>query len=312
MLKLIILQLTTTDTKAVRPYEKIEGFLSLLEDLKKNEVKIQELALDQPNWLPKEIPDKEERSCQVISKINSIVESENAWKECLIISDLECVMEAAVRLKIPIIGFDVPELGQDLFQADMLVQGFEEVDYTFVMQVYQRFYHEPVMIAKTSRLIIREMVLEDLDELYELYAHPTITKFLEPLYEREMEIEYTKAYIKNMYGFYGYGLWSLIEKKTGRLIGRAGLNNRRVDGEIQIELGYLIGVAYQNQGFATEACNKILEFAVKNIDCTKVNCFIHRENHASIALVKKLGFVYLKDAEIDKESLSWYRWTYAV
>jgi RimJ/RimL family protein N-acetyltransferase len=233
-------------------------------------------------------------------------------EECLIISDLASTVTKAQELQIPCIAYDNPLLEkQDLFKANMLVEGFGEVDYKFLTDVYNRFYNLPITIATTNRIVIREMVVEDLDELYRLYADPEITRFLEPLYEdHEAEVEFTKAYIKNMYGFYGYGMWSLLDKKTGSLIGRAGLNNREIDSEIQIELGYMIGVPYQRQGYAYEACQEILKFAVDKLECYKVNCFIDYENVASQSLVKKLGFQYVKEVEIGLEKLSLYRWTY--
>jgi RimJ/RimL family protein N-acetyltransferase len=223
---------------------------------------------------------------------------------------MDLVIFASKNLHIPCIGYDNPSImKQDLYQASIVVEGFEEIDYKFLTDAYRRFYNLPIIIANTTRLIIREMVLEDLDELYELYANKEITQYLEPLYEREEEIEFTKAYIKNMYSFYGYGMWSLLDKKTGHLIGRAGLNNREVDGEIQIELGYMVGVPYQRRGYAYEACCKILKFAVSKLESSQVNCFVDNRNEASVALVVKLGFEYIKEVEIEHEKLSLFRWT---
>lgn len=290
MLNTILIQLHKINLDKPETYNEMNGFANLVLDLKKHKIKIIPFLGDL------------EKEC----KIHKIKTS-----ECLVISDFGKVIDDCVAGNIPCIAYDNKELlNQDLFQANMLVEAFGEVDYTFVLEVYQRFHHEPIVIAKTNRLIIREMMLEDLEQLYHLYAEPSITRFLEPLYEKEEEIEFTKAYIKNMYGFYGYGLWSLIDNKTQKLIGRAGLSNREVDGEIQIELGYMIGVPYQSQGMAFEACEAILEFAVNRLECYFVNCFVHPENTASIALVKKLGFIYMQEIDIDNEKLSWYRWTY--
>lgn len=66
-----------------------------------------------------------------------------------------------------------------------------------------------------------------------------MTDFVEPLYDYETELEYQKAYIENMYGFYEYGMWLVFLKETGRLIGRAGLEHD--------EMGYMIAQQFQNQ-----------------------------------------------------------------
>ncbi|MFR2511412.1 MAG: hypothetical protein ACLS9K_04365 [Lachnospira eligens] len=43
-----------------------------------------------------------------------------------------------------------------------------------------------------------------------------------------------------MYGFFGYGLWLVFDKKTGELVARAGIENRSIDGQNCQELGYLV------------------------------------------------------------------------
>lgn len=290
MLKTVFFNLQQIELENQETYHCLEGFKELVIDLKRNSINL--FCIDTNLKTEYKRPQIEKQASIVITDNESIV------KECY-------------DLHVPCIAYESRMVeNQDLFRANMLVEGFMEVDYVFVLEVYQRFYQLPVAIATTNRLLIREMKVEDLDELYILYEDASMTRFLEPLYEKEEEIEFTKAYIKNMYGFYGYGMWSILDKKSGKLVGRAGLNNREVDGEIQIELGYMIGAAYQRQGMAFEACQEILRFAVEKLDCMFVNCFIHPENMASIQLVKKLGFIYRQEIEIVNEKLCWYRWTY--
>ncbi|MFA9376801.1 MAG: GNAT family N-acetyltransferase [Lachnotalea sp.] len=303
MFKTIIIQIDRVHLRKCKQEHIIYELENMVKDLGKNHVKTYELDLSNRDMPSNTKKDSDKLLLE--NKINNLIANTDAnVEECLIISELSAVIMTAKNLKIPCVGYDNPVIEkQDLYQANMVVEGFEEIDYKFLSDVYQRFYNLPIVVASTNRLIIREMVLEDLEELFYLYSNPQITKFIEPLYPYEEEVEFTKAYIRNMYGFYGYGLWSLIEKKTGRLIGRAGLNNREVDGIIQIELGYMIGVSYQRQGYAFEACNEILEFAFRQLECTSVNCFVAKENEASIALIKKIGFIYSKEVEIEGEKL---------
>lgn len=240
--------------------------------------------------------------------------------DCIVITDKEAdvlTLKGKDGLNInmpsvPVIAYDNRKLEkQDLFKADLLIEELGSINLRLLSNIYLRFHKEPVVIAETDRLFIREMKLSDLDELYRLYEPASITRFLEPLYEsRQEEEEFLEAYIKCMYGFYGYGMWALVDKNSNRLIGRAGLDNREVDGEIQIELGYMVGVPYQRQGYAYEAAVSILKFAVNELECEFVNCFVNKNNTASAALLKKLGFKYVYEAYIEGEMLSLYRWTY--
>ena len=174
---------------------------------------------------------------------------------------------------------------------DMLVEGFEDADAEFFARVYQRAHHIPWTILETERCIVREITLDDLDDLFALYAGEGMTDYIEPLYAYEEEKEYQKAYIEHMYGFYGYGMWAVLEKATGKLIGRAGLEHRaELDGEV--ELGYAIGTPYQKKGFATEVCGAILRYAKERLGFGRIICLIQEGNEASEHVAKKLGFVF--------------------
>jgi len=84
--------------------------------------------------------------------------------------------------------------------------------------VYERHFNIPWTILETERCIVRELELSDLDDLFSMYAEPGMTDYMEGLYEYEEELEYQKAYIENMYRFYGYGMWLPFLKKNGTLI----------------------------------------------------------------------------------------------
>lgn len=175
--------------------------------------------------------------------------------------------------------------------ADMIVQGFEEIGVQFLDRVLKRRNGLPWTILYTQRTCVREITLSDLDELFELYDGEGITDYTEPLYERQEEEEYTKSYIQYMYHYFGYGMWIIRERKTGKLIGRAGIEHHEGhDGEVLMELGYIIGRQYQNQGYAAEVCCAVIEYAEDELEIDRLYCFIHPENAGSIHVAQKLGF----------------------
>lgn len=176
-------------------------------------------------------------------------------------------------------------------QADILVEGFEEVNVQFLDRIMKRAQGLPWITVVTERCFLREITLDDMDDLFALYAAPGITDYTEPLYERPREEQYTRDYIENMYRFYGYGMWLVCDRKTGALIGRAGFSHQDLGDEIVLEMGYLIGVPYQRQGYATEVCEKLIDFARTNLaDFETLNCFVEPENTASRGLMHKLAF----------------------
>ncbi|MDE6219099.1 MAG: GNAT family N-acetyltransferase [Lachnospiraceae bacterium] len=169
------------------------------------------------------------------------------------------------------------------------VENLSDIDARYLDRVYRRFHDIPWDIAETARLRIREITVEDVPQLYELYDDASITQYMEPLFaDPEQERIYTREYIKNVYGFYGYGMWVLEDKERGQLIGRAGLEFK--EGFEGLELGFMLGVAYQHKGYAYEACTEILSYGVRELDQKTYCSFINEENKASIRLCERLGF----------------------
>ena len=176
----------------------------------------------------------------------------------------------------------IASVGEPQCGTRYAVESLAELDIEYLERVRRRYNHIPWDIGETDRCLIRELSLSDLPALYELYDKPGMTDFVEPLYDYETELEYQKAYIENMYGFYEYGMWLVFSKKTGKLIGRAGLEHD--------ELGYMIAPELWNQGYATEVCRFIIDYARENTDFEELYCRIDEKNTASVRLAKKLGF----------------------
>lgn len=242
-------------------------------------------------------------------KLKVILELHNLKEEnCLMIAATGKTLGIIKYMNIASVGYLNPICGkQDLSQAEVLVEGFDEVDFFFLERIYQRKHGIPWTVIETDRCFLREMTMEDLDDLYRLYQEPEITKYMEGLYEdREKEEEYTKAYINNMYRFYGYGMWLVIEKQTGKVIGRAGLNNVDIHGEPALEMGYMIGKNYQNQGYATEVCEGILQYAAEATEFEMINCLIQKENIKSIHVAEKLDFTWKEELKIQEKTMQRY------
>ena len=166
-----------------------------------------------------------------------------------------------------------------------------ELDYDYLEKVYRRYAGIPWDILTTDRCLVREPRAEDLDALYEIYAEPFVTQYTEGLYpQRAQEEAYLKDYTENMYYFYNYGVWTICDKITGQVIGRAGFSNR--EGYEDPELGFVIGVPWQRQGYATEVCKALLEYGKEELGFERVQMLVMPENQVSLHLAEKLGFVF--------------------
>ncbi len=211
--------------------------------------------------------------------------------ECLVIEDSNHGVTAAAAAGITCVGFANPNSGnQDLSKAAMLIEGFEEVDYSFLLHVYQHAHLEPVTILSTDRCILRELSIEDADSLYAICVKPEISSHLEE-FTADLIIEQEKlnAYIKNIYPFYGFGLWGVYLKDENRLIGRCGIEVKELEKETVYELGYLIDPDYQRNGYGREIVAATIEYCLNKLAIPRITAFIATENIPSLQLAKSVG-----------------------
>lgn len=180
------------------------------------------------------------------------------------------------------------------------VMDTDDLDERYLERIWQRYRGIPWEICRTKRCLVRETTPADVESFYRIYRDKSITAYMENLFaEPEKELQYIKDYIEKVYGFYGFGMWTVCLKETGEVIGRAGLSLR--EGFEDPELGYVIGKIWQRQGIATEVCREILAYGRGELGFERVRVLIHPQNAASKRLCRKLGFRYAGEIEADGE-----------
>lgn len=183
---------------------------------------------------------------------------------------------------------------EDLSEFVFGVEDPEHLEDEYTERVYRRLKGLPWNILETERCLIRETTPEDVEDFFRIYSDPAITKFMEGLYpDREQEKEYIREYIKKIYTFYEFGVWTIVEKSSGAVIGRAGYSYR--EGYDEPELGFIIGVPWQRKGYGEEACRGILDYGVDRLGFREINALAETENEASLKLCDKLGFQAVKE-----------------
>ena len=220
---------------------------------------------------------------------------QTAYRQTLFITDdPECFSFLSKKGLYAIALYHQHNKNQSFPGALYAVEDIFQLEYRSYVEAYQRLAGIPWDILETPRLIVRESTLSDIPDFYRIYRTPSVTDYMEPLFDDpKEETAYLEAYIKQVYGFYGFGIWTVILKETGQIIGRAGLNIR--EGYDLPELGFVIEANWQNQGLAFEVCDAILTYAKKELALTKLQAFVKEDNLASRHLLKKLGFSYHRD-----------------
>lgn len=229
-------------------------------------------------------------------KIEVVFEKElNVYRHCLyIICNMECAenilrLEAERNIRLPWVWSGGEEAIPSNNCGYCIIRPWESGIW-YLRQVYAHICGLPWIVYENDRFIVREQTLEDLPLLYGLYGKPGVAEYVEPLYEFDEEREFTKSYIENMYGFYGYGLWLAFEKISGKVIGRLGFSHRQIDGKERVELGYIIDADYQGKGIGASLCRRLLELGHEYWGFDEVFAVCDKTNNRSMALAQKLGF----------------------
>jgi RimJ/RimL family protein N-acetyltransferase len=146
------------------------------------------------------------------------------------------------------------------------------------------------MILETERLLLREMVVEDLPQLAEILQDEQIMY----AYEGAMSETETKEWLDKQLIRYkedGFGLWAAVLKNTGEMIGQCGLSWQYADGKRVLEVGYLFNRAYWNRGYAIEAAKGCKRYAFDTLNADEVYSIIRDTNLASINVAIRNGML---------------------
>lgn len=142
---------------------------------------------------------------------------------------------------------------------------------------------------ETPRLQLRLMLADDVDDLLAIFADPKVmAAFGVPPFDRFQMTCWLQRNLEHQ-AQHGYGLFSVLLKSNGLLIGDCGLELMDVDGISAAELGYDFRSDYWNQGYATEAAKAVRDYAFHRLQLPRLISLIRVGNLASQRVAEKIG-----------------------
>ncbi len=136
------------------------------------------------------------------------------------------------------------------------------------------------MIFETERLYFREMNQGDFEALCQiLQDRETMYAYEGPFTDQEVQ-EWLDRQITR-YRKWNFGLWAVILKETGIMIGQCGLTMQPWKETEVLEIGYLFNRAYWHKGYATEAARACKKYAFETLQAEEVCSIIRDTNTAS-------------------------------
>ena len=145
---------------------------------------------------------------------------------------------------------------------------------------------------ETNRLFLKNISTKDKDFIFAEFSNDKINLYLfdaEPLTDIQEADEiinfYTQPEPRNQQR------WVCVRKSDDVKLGTCGFHCWD-KSESRCDVGYELLPDFWGNGYMSEAMREILKFARNDMKIKYINACIYPDNHASINLAKKLGFVF--------------------
>jgi RimJ/RimL family protein N-acetyltransferase len=139
----------------------------------------------------------------------------------------------------------------------------------------------------TERLLLRPFRAEDFDAHAEICADPEVMRYIRAGSLPRVEAWWQMARYMGHWQLRGYGLWAVVERDSGRLVGHLGFLDP--EGGHGFEMGWALARHAWGKGYAYEGAQAALGFAFSDLGRDHVLCLIQPVNTRSIRLAGRLG-----------------------
>ena len=150
------------------------------------------------------------------------------------------------------------------------------------------------MYLETKRLILRNLTDDDFNSLYSVLADSDIMQHYPYTFDNTRVHNWI---LKNQerYEIFGFGLWAVVLKGSGKMIGDCGVTMQNINGSIKPEIGYHIAKKYQHQGCAKEASRRVRDWTFENTPFNIIYSYMKKSNIASSATARSNGMCYVDE-----------------
>jgi RimJ/RimL family protein N-acetyltransferase len=163
----------------------------------------------------------------------------------------------------------------------------------------------PTFPLRTERLELRLFTDDDLDALFDMQSDEAMTRYLYWGPRTRDEVRADLERIKGLTAIDeesdGIRLAAVLPE-TGAVVGDIALW-RTSRAHAQGEIGYVIHPAHHGHGYATEACEAMLQVGFEMLGLHRIVASADARNEASIRVMERLGMrreAYLREDELVK------------
>jgi len=146
-------------------------------------------------------------------------------------------------------------------------------------------------ILKTERLTLRELSIDDRQDIFALRSDPVINKYLDrqPCKTTEDAINFINKVNENIEKSIAL-YWAITLTETKTFVGTICLFD--FSGEkSSCEFGYELMTKFQGQGIMKEAAQRVIDYVFQTLKLKNILAFTHCDNQNSSKLLSNLNFV---------------------
>lgn len=147
---------------------------------------------------------------------------------------------------------------------------------------------EEEIILETERLALRRLRRADYADLCLMLKDEEVMYAYEHAFEDCEAADWLDRQLMR-YEKYGFGLWAVILKETGELIGQCGLTMQEAGEREVLEVGYLFRKDFWHCGYALEAAAACRDYAFEKLGAEEVYSIIRDTNAPSRAVAERNG-----------------------
>jgi RimJ/RimL family protein N-acetyltransferase len=149
-------------------------------------------------------------------------------------------------------------------------------------------------ILETARLSLREFLPEDQNDLGRVLTDAETMRFYPAPLDQEGVANWIERN-RRRYSTDGFGLWAMILKSSGEMIGDCGLIRQVVEEVEQVEVGYHVRRDLWGNGLATEAASACRDYGFMQVKADRLISIIRPENWPSRRVAEKNGMTPWKE-----------------
>lgn len=149
------------------------------------------------------------------------------------------------------------------------------------------------MKLETSRLQLEPFELAHFDGLRAMENDPEIMRYISNgVVKTPEETLATIERVTLRWQQYGFSWWAMREKASGDIVGAGCLQHLANQDGAPLEIGWRLNANHHGKGYATEAAQAIIQFAVEHIGAKYLVAVADPENAASQRVMQRLGMTY--------------------